>query len=94
LGPRLPIVPGHESSGYVEELGEGVTSVKPGDPVAVSLLASCGHCLQCVSGRPFMCEFNWPLNSESRMRNKRGEPLAHMIRVAGFAEYMIVDQSH
>jgi len=40
LGGRLPLVPGHESSGYIEELGEGVTSVSPGDPVVVSLIAS------------------------------------------------------
>jgi S-(hydroxymethyl)glutathione dehydrogenase/alcohol dehydrogenase len=93
LGARLPIVAGHESAGYVEELGEGVTSVKPGDPVVVSLLASCGRCRQCVSGRNYMCEFRWPLNRESRLRNKRGEPLLHMTRTASFAEYAIVDES-
>ena len=41
--PKLPAVGGHEVAGYVDEIGEGVTSVKPGDPVAVSLLKSC-HC--------------------------------------------------
>jgi len=35
LGPNLPIVAGHESAGYVEEVGEGVTSVKPGDHVII-----------------------------------------------------------
>ncbi len=93
LGTAVPIVAGHESAGYVEELGEGVTSVKPGDPVVVSLVASCGRCLQCVSGRGFMCEFRWPLNRESRLRNSRGESLNHMMRVASFAEYVIVDES-
>ena len=34
-GIDLPFVPGHESSGYVTEVGEGVTSVKPGDAVCV-----------------------------------------------------------
>lgn len=93
LGARLPIVAGHESAGYVEELGEGVASVKPGDPVVVSLLASCGRCFQCVSGRSYMCEARWPLDRESRLRNKRGESLFHLSRVAGFAEYAVVDQS-
>lgn len=93
LGGRLPLVPGHESSGYIEELGEGVTSVSPGDPVVVSLIASCGHCLQCVSGRTHLCETRWPLNRESRLRNKKGQSLVHMIRVAGFAEHVIVHES-
>jgi S-(hydroxymethyl)glutathione dehydrogenase/alcohol dehydrogenase len=92
-GGRLPIVPGHESAGYIEELGENVTSVKPDDTVVVSLLASCRRCLYCVTGRPHLCEARWPLNRESRLRNKRGQPLTHMTRTATFAEYAIVDES-
>ena len=93
LGIRLPFVPGHESAGYIEEVGENVTSVKPGDAVVVSLLASCRRCLYCVTGRPHMCEAQWPLATESRLRNKRGETVTHMAKVAGFAEYVIVDES-
>jgi len=92
-GERLPLVPGHESAGYIEELGENVTSVKPGDAVVVSLLASCLRCLHCVTGRPHMCEAQWPLSTESRLHNKQGQTLTHMIRVASFAEYVIVDES-
>jgi Zn-dependent alcohol dehydrogenase len=93
LGGRLPIVAGHESAGYIEELGENVTSLKPGDAVVVSLLASCRRCLYCVTGRPHLCEARWPLNRESRLRNKRGQSLTHMTRTATFAEYAIVDES-
>jgi S-(hydroxymethyl)glutathione dehydrogenase/alcohol dehydrogenase len=85
-GGKMPIVPGHESSGYVEELGEGVTSVKKGDPVVVSLLVSCGHCYYCTSGLPSLCEAKWPLSTESRLRNKRTKPFS-MTRTATFAEY-------
>jgi len=92
-GVRLPFVPGHESAGFIEEVGDNVSSVKPGDTVAVSLLTSCGHCLYCVTGRPHLCEAHWPLSTESRLRNKRGESLAHMAKVAGFAEFVIVDES-
>lgn len=91
LGPFLPLVAGHESSGYVEEVGEDVTSVKAGDPVVVSLLISCGHCLQCVSGRPHMCEAKWP--TEKRLHTKQGQDLSLMTRVGSFAEYVIVDES-
>ena len=93
LGFPIPLVAGHESSGYVEELGEGVTTVKKGDNVVISLLASCGHCVSCVSGNPHNCEFKWPLSTESRLHNSKGQPLVHMTRTATFAEYAIVDQS-
>jgi len=92
VGGSLPFVPGHESAGYIEEVGENVTSVKPGDAVVVSLIASCGHCLQCVSGRPTLCEARWPLSTESRLHNKQGQSLRHMTRTASFAEYAIVDE--
>src|SRR5512136_1496564 len=49
---KLPLVAGHESSGYVEEVGPGVVTVKKGDNVIISLLASCGRCYSCVHGHP------------------------------------------
>ncbi|MFC1991366.1 Zn-dependent alcohol dehydrogenase [Chloroflexota bacterium] len=93
LGGRVPMVPGHESAGYVEEVGETVTSVQPGDAVVVSLLASCRRCVYCVTGRPHLCEAKWPLSTESRLHNKQGQELGAMVMVAGFAEYVIVDES-
>lgn len=93
LGGGVPQVPGHESAGWVEEVGEGVTSLKPGDAVVVSLLKSCGRCLFCRTGRPFLCEASWPHQREPRLHNKKGEGLRAMTGVGGFAEYIIVDQS-
>lgn len=93
LGGELPMVPGHESSGYVEEAGEGVTRVKHGDAVVVSCLISCGKCHYCLNGLPHLCEAKWPLDTESRLHNKRGRSLVHMTRTATFAEFAIVDQS-
>jgi len=90
---RPPFVPGHESAGYVEEVGENVTSVKPGDTVVVSLLFSCGQCIYCHTGRPNLCEARRPLDTESRLLNKQGQRLAHFAHTASFAEYTIVDQS-
>ncbi len=93
LGPPPPFVAGHESSGYIDAVGPGVTSVKVGDPVVLSLLRSCGQCVSCRTGRPNMCEAKWPLDTESRMRNKKGEVIKHGVRTASFAEYAIVDKS-
>jgi len=93
LGAPPPFVPGHESAGYIDAVGPGVTSVKVGDPVVLSLLRSCGQCFSCRTGRPNMCEAKWPLDSESRMRNKKGQSIAHGVRTASFAQYAIVDKS-
>src|SRR6266705_541418 len=59
----LPVVPGHEAAGIVEEVGEGVTLTKPGDAVVVSLLGSCGRCLSCVNGFSYLCEGTFALKS-------------------------------
>lgn len=89
----LPVVAGHEAAGVVEEIGEHVTMVKPGDRVVVSLLRSCGRCLNCAAGAAHNCETVFPLDTESRLRNARGQPIQHGIRCAAFAEFVIVDQS-
>ena len=55
--PRpTPMVLGHEGSGTVEAVGEGVTSVVPGDTVVLSWAPSCGECRACREGRPARCE--------------------------------------
>jgi alcohol dehydrogenase, propanol-preferring len=55
--PKLPLIPGHEIVGTVEQLGAGVGSLKPGDRVGVPWLGwTCGHCGYCRSGRENLCE--------------------------------------
>jgi Zn-dependent alcohol dehydrogenase len=51
----LPCVLGHEGAGVVESVGADVTSVVPGDHVALSWMPSCGRCRHCVAGRPVLC---------------------------------------
>jgi propanol-preferring alcohol dehydrogenase len=53
--PRMPLILGHENAGAVRAIGEGVTSVRPGDPVAVYGGWGCGHCDFCVTGREQLC---------------------------------------
>lgn len=50
-----PRVIGHEMVGVVEEVGEGVASLKPGDRVIVDQVVSCGHCYACRKGRGNVC---------------------------------------
>jgi S-(hydroxymethyl)glutathione dehydrogenase/alcohol dehydrogenase len=91
-GP-LPFVGGHESAGYVEEVGPDVKNVKVGDPVVVTLLSSCGTCFYCITGLPHLCEARFSRKPEVRLRNKKGQPLAQRGGVAGFAQYVLVNES-
>ncbi len=52
-----PVIPGHEVSGVVEEVGEGVFSdYRPGDTVVLDLLNRCGECSFCRRGHSNQCE--------------------------------------
>jgi NAD+-dependent secondary alcohol dehydrogenase Adh1 len=55
-GVTLPRVLGHENAGWVESVGEGVTSVASGDPVLVYPPYSCGLCVACRRGNDMHCE--------------------------------------
>jgi alcohol dehydrogenase (nicotinoprotein) len=56
LTPRFPIVGGHEGAGIIEDIGPGVTKLKPGDHVVCSFIPSCGHCRYCSTGRQSLCD--------------------------------------
>jgi (R,R)-butanediol dehydrogenase/meso-butanediol dehydrogenase/diacetyl reductase len=64
-GATLSQILGHEYSGEVTAVGDGVTSVRPGDRVAVMPLFFCGACQPCRTGSPQTCEilgavgYNW-----------------------------------
>jgi S-(hydroxymethyl)glutathione dehydrogenase/alcohol dehydrogenase len=93
MGEDLPYIGGHESSGYVEEVGEGVTSVKPGDPVVVSVLNSCGECVCCTLGLPHICQVKNPMFPPvSRASNRQGKRLRQAAKVGSFAEYTVVEE--
>ena len=56
VSARLPIVPGHQATGRIAAIGEGVKGFAPGDAVGVGWIAStCGKCRFCVSGRENLC---------------------------------------
>jgi threonine dehydrogenase-like Zn-dependent dehydrogenase len=52
---RLPLVPGHETTGVIVEVGDGVPSSRVGEPVAIQGVVGCGHCPPCLAGRIEFC---------------------------------------
>jgi propanol-preferring alcohol dehydrogenase len=53
---KIPIIPGHEGSGVIEEVGEGVINVGPGDRVVVHYVTACGECMYCLAGKENLCK--------------------------------------
>ena len=93
LPGALPFVGGHETAGYVDELGEGITTVKKGDPVVVSLMKSCGKCYYCITGMPHLCQNMMTPPKAPTLRTTKGTALIQKGNIGGFAEYVLVDES-
>ncbi len=95
----FPIVGGHEGSGIVESVGPNVTSLKPGDHVAVSFVPSCGKCEFCASGRQYICDLGastlaGPMISDGTWRHHLGEEnLNRMAQLGTFSEYIVVNEA-
>ncbi|WP_031525360.1 NAD(P)-dependent alcohol dehydrogenase [Streptomyces sp. NRRL F-5123] len=77
-----PVVLGHEGAGVVEDVGPGVTRVRPGDHVVLSY-DSCGWCARCLGGEPSYCGQFFPRNLSGRrvdgstsVTDAGGEPVA------------------
>lgn len=91
----LPLVLGHEAAGVVEEVGEGVSTVKRGERVAFSFIYMCGACRFCLAGRPVLCleqgkALTTPLEGTPRTRDAAGKPLNIFSGCGTMAEYATV----
>ena len=92
----FPCVLGHEGAGVVVEVGEGVTSVKPGDHVIPLYTAECGECLFCKSGKTNLCtavratQGKGVMPDGSTRFSYNGQPIHHYMGCSTFSEYTVV----
>ena len=95
--PRaMPMVLGHEGSGIVDALGDGVDNFEVGDHVVFVFVPSCGNCIPCKEGRPALCDPGLAaggagtlLSGERRIR-LNGDLINHQVGVSCFSEYTVV----
>lgn len=92
----FPAVLGHEGAGVVVQVGEGVTSVQPGDHVIPLYTAECRQCLFCKSGKTNLCTAVRATQGKGLMPDGstrfsyQGQPVYHYMGCSTFSEYTVV----
>jgi S-(hydroxymethyl)glutathione dehydrogenase/alcohol dehydrogenase len=94
----FPVILGHEGGGIVEEVGSGVTSVKPGDHVIPLYTPECGECKFCKSGRTNLCQKIRLTQGKGVMPDGtsrfsiKGKPVLHYMGTSTFSEHTVLPE--
>lgn len=94
----FPSILGHEGGGIVEAVGEGVSSVAPGDHVIPLYVPECGECKFCKSGKTNLCQAIRVTQGKGLMPDgttrfsKNGQPLYHYMGTSTFSEYTVLPE--
>ncbi|XP_053779022.1 alcohol dehydrogenase E chain [Desmodus rotundus] len=94
----LPVILGHEAAGIVESIGEGVTTVKPGDKVIPLFVPQCGKCSVCKHPEGNLCLKNDIIMPQGTMQDGtsrftcRGKTINHYLGISTFSQYTVVDE--
>ena len=94
----FPSILGHEGGGVVEEVGAGVSSVKPGDHVIPLYTPECGECSFCKSGKTNLCQKIRVTQGQGLMPDGtsrfslNGETLYHYMGTSTFSEYSVMPE--
>ncbi len=92
----FPTVLGHEGGAIVEEVGEGVASVRVGDHVIPLYTPECGECNFCKSGKTNLCQAIRATQGKGLMPDgtsrfsKGGKPIYHYMGTSTFSEYTVL----
>ena len=87
INEEFPFLLGHEAAGIVEEVGEGVSDLNPGDFVILNWRAVCGHCRSCRRGRPWNC---FATHNATQKMTLDSKELSPALGIGAFAEKTLV----
>lgn len=92
IGDDYPYLLGHEAAGVVEDVGDGVTEVAPGDYVILNWRAVCGQCRACRRGRPWYCFATHNATQKMTIADgpDAGTELSPALGIGAFTEYTLV----
>jgi S-(hydroxymethyl)glutathione dehydrogenase/alcohol dehydrogenase len=94
----FPTILGHEGGAIVEEVGAGVTSVKPGDHVIPLYTPECGKCKFCLSGKTNLCQAIRATQGKGLMPDGSsrfslgGKPILHYMGTSTFSEFTVLPE--
>ena len=94
----FPAILGHEGAGVVVEVGEGVSSLTPGDHVIPLYTPECRQCEFCLSGKTNLCGAIRETQGQGLMPDGtsrialNGDPVYHYMGTSTFAQYTIVPE--
>ena len=94
----LPIIGGHEGAGVVQEVGEGVSWLSPGDHVVFGFIPSCGRCPSCSTGHQNLCDLGALLGLGRQVdgtsrHHAKGQDLGLMCMLGTFAHHTVVNEA-
>ncbi|XP_021511474.2 alcohol dehydrogenase 1-like [Meriones unguiculatus] len=95
---KFPLIPGHEGAGIVESVGDGVSTVKPGDKVLTLIVPQCKKCDSCLHPKGNFCDKQDILPCSGVMLDGtcrfscRGQKVYHSFRTSTFTEYTVVPE--
>lgn len=94
----FPAILGHEGGGIVEDIGPGVTTLKPGDHVIPLYTPECGQCSFCTSGKTNLCQAIRTTQGKGLMPDgssrftARGKTIFHYMGTSTFSEYTVLPE--
>jgi NDMA-dependent alcohol dehydrogenase len=96
---ELPIIGGHEGAGVVQEVGEGVSWLAPGDHVVFGFIPSCGRCMSCSTGHQNLCDLGALMGLGKQVtdgtsrHHARGKDLGLMCMLGTFSHHTVVNEA-